>query len=603
MGLFQRACETYDNCQELIGVYCEGKDPLAPISHMVTRADFVITLTEKGDFLRARAVNPKEGKVIIPVTEKSVGRSSALAPHPLCDQIGYLAAFDEKASAGREMYLRQLEEWKDSADTHPKLDAVYRYVSSGTLLEDMVRAGLIADSRDADKHRKDMIIWEIMGFPQPDVWKDRSLFDAYTRFYQNHIRSRGDAVCMVTGHHAPAAIQHLKGIYPNCGNAKLISANDNQFFTYRGRFEKPEQALTVSYEASQKAHNALKWLISNQAVVEGGRAFLCWCPQMTVIPEPEDPLITQFFPEESCPATPDFVSYRDALRRAIEGYQSGIRNADLSSTVTVAFDAATTGRLAVTYYSEQRTLDYLKRLERWDAWCAWFSRRVGDSIQAPSVYRICACAFGTEREGNGAARLELDDRVLRQQAERLLFCRTGKGKFPTDIERMIVERASNPQRYSSNYDSVLNTACAVVRMFRYDHFKEEWSMDLEEDNKDRSYLFGRLLAVLEKVERDTYGSDEGREPNAIRLQSVYCSQPMHYAFELEKQMERAYLPHLKPGARIYYKNLIGDILALIHETPEAMWNQPLSDTYLMGYYLQRKQLYTRRTQTQTDAEE
>ena len=75
-------------------------------------------------------------------------------------------------------------------------------------------------------------------------------------------------------------------------------------------------------------------------------------------------------------------------------------------------------------------------------------------------------------------------------------------------DRMIVEKASNPQRYSSNYDSVLNTACAVVRMFRYDHFKEEWSMVLEEDNKDRSYLFGRLLAVLEKVERDTYGSDE-----------------------------------------------------------------------------------------------
>ena len=109
MGLFQRACETYDNCQKLIGVYREGEDPLAPISHMVTRADFVITLTEKGDFLRARAVNPKEGKVIIPVTEKSVGRSSALAPHPLCDQLGYLAAFDEKSSAGREMYLRQPE--------------------------------------------------------------------------------------------------------------------------------------------------------------------------------------------------------------------------------------------------------------------------------------------------------------------------------------------------------------------------------------------------------------------------------------------------------------------------------------------------------------
>ena len=51
-------------------------------------------------------------------------------------------------------------------------------------------------------------------------------------------------------------------------------------------------------------------------------------------------------------------------------------------------------------------------------------------------------------------------------------------------------------------------------------------MALEPEKKDRSYQFGRLLAVMEKAERDTYDSGEGREPNAIRLQSIFCQRPM-----------------------------------------------------------------------------
>lgn len=47
-------------------------------------------------------------------------------------------------------------------------------------------------------------------------------------------------------------------------------------------------------------------------------------------------------------------------------------------------------------------------------------------------------------------------------------------------------------------------------------------MSLDKEKKDRSYQFGRLLAVMEKVERDTY-TDEGREPNAIRMQSVFAT--------------------------------------------------------------------------------
>ena len=71
-------------------------------------------------------------------------------------------------------------------------------------------------------------------------------------------------------------------------------------------------------------------------------------------------------------------------------------------------------------------------------------------------------------------------------------------------------------------ETVLFTACAVLRKYKYDWYKEEWSMALEPQKKDVSYQYGRLLAVFEKLERDTYDPNEQREPNAIR-----CSQSVH----------------------------------------------------------------------------
>lgn len=128
-------------------------------------------------------------------------------------------------------------------------------------------------------------------------------------------------------------------------------------------------------------------------------------------------------------------------------------------------------------------------------------------------------------------------------------------------------------------------------------------MALEPERKDRSYQFGRLLAVMEKVERDTYGSGESREPNAIRLQSMFCRRPMQTAANLEKQLERAYYPRLKPGSRNWYKNLSGQILEMISTFPEEEWNKPLDSTYLMGYYLQRTALYPKKTDNDMEEEE
>ena len=106
-------------------------------------------------------------------------------------------------------------------------------------------------------------------------------------------------------------------------------------------------------------------------------------------------------------------------------------------------------------------------------------------------------------------------------------------------------------------------------------------MALEPGKQDRSYQFGRLLAVMEKVERDTYTDNENREPNAIRQMTIFCRRPMYVTANLEKQLEQAYLPRLRPRSRVFYKNMIGQIMQEIDRFPENQRNRPLEPSYLM----------------------
>ncbi len=119
-------------------------------------------------------------------------------------------------------------------------------------------------------------------------------------------------------------------------------------------------------------------------------------------------------------------------------------------------------------------------------------------------------------------------------------------------------------------------------------------MALDVNAADRSYQFGRLLAVMEKVERDTYGEEERREPNAIRLQSVFTQRPLTIANQIQGMLDKAYFPRLKPESRSYYRRLLGQIMTVISESNPAEINKPLTEMYLIGYYLQRNALYTKK---------
>lgn len=581
MGLLQKALETYEAMEALAGVYEEGKEePLAPIGHIVTKAQIEITIDAEGTFIGARPAD-KDKKIIIPVTEESSGRTSSPAAHPLCEQLGYLLGDDE---IKYDLYINGLMQWCQSAYAHPKARAVLAYVQQRTLRSDLINAGISPDKE------KDLVCWRVLGLGINDkaaVWEDVDLMTAHSSYYLSQKQGETN-LCMLTGEDAQITWQHLKGAFSLNGNAKIISANDSSNFTYRGRFAEPEEAASVGYLASQKAHNALKWLISTQGTTQGGRAFVCWNPQGRPIPKPTLPLGIQFEEEE---AFPDYQSYRIDLQRKLAGYQDQWQPGE--QVIIAAFDAATTGRLAITYYNEMLGSDFLDRLARWDETCCWNDYYNG--IQSPLLYNIIAFAFGTPRGENG--KVEPDEKLIAPQMQRLLSCRIDQAAFPLDIMRALVAKAGNLQIYTkTNRNKLLCITCAAIQKYYIDYKKGEFKLALEPERKDRSYQWGRLLAVMEKIERDTYDADEKRESNAIRMQSVFVKRPGYAFMVIMEKLKNAYYPRLNVGLRTMYERLIGEIMEQLHLSLDEAedYGKPLTESYLPGYYLQKSALYTKK---------
>lgn len=584
MGLLQRAVETYDANAACVGVYQDGRDPLAPIGHILTSAQLEIALNAQGQFVTARRVGKTEPKILIPVTEDSAGRTSGLAAHPLCDQLKFVAPTNVRAHA---LYLEELRKWIDSACTHPFLPAVYAYAEGGTILNDLTGSGILAPDQKYDE--KQLVRWRVLGVgdEEPACWKNHDLFSAFVSYYCGQLAARNTDLCMVEGQLKPTALQHPKGIIPVNGNAKLISANDSVGFTYRGRFSEQWQAAAVSYDASQKAHNALRWLASDQGVREfaGNRIFLCWNPQGKRIPRPMR--IVRREGDAAAYSRPG--DYQKQLCSTLLSFRQDHQLRDTDVAVLVSFDAATTGRLAVTDYHEISMQTFLDRMHDWDAHCCWYAGQYG--IQAPNLFQLVDCAFGTQRGGT----LETDDRIKRQHLQRLLDCKISGGVFPADVVRALTQRASTPQAYDEKiWRKVLQTACAALQKYRYDTKQGGNEMAWELDKKDRSFQFGRLLAAMERAEADYYlKTGETRQTNAIKFMEEYRRRPFSVFERLNRHLESAYLGRVEPWQANRYNRLVGEIFEILRVLPEENLNRPLDDLYLMGYELQRNAFFAK----------
>ena len=299
--------------------------------------------------------------------------------------------------------------------------------------------------------------------------------------------------------------------------------------------------------------------------------------------------------------------YKKQLQGTLLSFRKDHQLKDTDRAVLVSLDAATTGRLAVTYYNEIGLETFLRRMEDWDGHCCWYAEK--SDIQAPNLLDIVDCAFGVERD----KKLTTDGNVLGQHLQRLLQCKVDGGIFPLDILRALTHRASSPLGYEkADWRKIMQTACAALQKYRYDTNQGGNEMAWALDKRDRSFPYGRLLAAMERVEEDYYynkkkgnGKEDGqenRQTNAIKYMSEFRRRPFSVYERVNRHLQLAYLGRVEPWQAARYKRLVGEIVGILREFPEEELNRPLEDIYLMGYELQRNAFFTK-NQTDDNMEE
>lgn len=647
MSWIQKLYETYEACK---GHEPDGAERLLPISHAYQQAHVEITLDGQGNFESARGIGKVE--TAIPATEKSAGRTNTSAPHPLCDKIQYCASDYMARGGGKPSFFQDYEEqlsaWCASKHCHPKAEAVLAYVRKGSLITNLVSENILhvdADGKlmgrwngetptpaifkvlspDQKTKLRDQgnvfIRWHVReaGNPCTAVWDDPSLQDAWIAFDASTESAVG--TCMVTGNpQANLATSHPRRIRHPGDGAKLISANDKTGYTFRGHLndvtEKPKdprtalRACSVSYEVSLKAHNALRWLIQRQGYRNGEQVIVSWAVGGAPIPDPFGSSLTLMSAgAEDVESTATIIdgdaglTFAQRLNLLMRGYRAKL--GERNDIVVMGLDSATPGRMAVTYYRELTSSEFLERIESWHANHAWHQNFGKDKkfVGAPAPHDIAVAAFATRLGESGE--LRVDEKLLKATVERLLPCIIDGRKLPRDLLISAVNRTCNRVSFKRDkkghqweWEKQLGITCALFKGF----FKERgYEMALETDRTSRDYLYGRLLAIAEHIEgRALYVGGETRDTTAAKLMQRFADRPasawrtIELALTPAKSRLRA-----KRGPFLREMEKLHDEVVASFVGDDFLDDSKLSGEFLLGYHCQRQILNPPKAETAT----
>lgn len=610
--------ELYQVYEKQCGRDTHDSTVLLPVSHSTANAQIEVTLRADGTFVNAVQLTKEEGlNTIIPVTEDSGGRTSGICAMPLADKLIYIAGdypryVNGKRSDNSEYftaYIKQLERWKDSAHSHPSVKAIYTYLTGKTLMQDLVDCHVLQVNAETGMLEEKV---SIAGIAQQDAfvrfrvygdtsetWLDKSLYDSFIAW--NGEEMAETALCYATGEQKAVTYKHPSKIRNTGDKAKLISSNDESGFTYRGRFADKTEAISVSYDFSQKMHNALRWLIQRQGMQFDTLTLVVWTSSLENPPDVYgagcDPDDDEYFGEAE-EVYDSETKYRDFLRKSI----FGTKDFDITSKVMLmGVDAATTGRLSISIYEELEHSQLLEQLMKWHTETAamrFNSKQRVNRINSFAVKEIIGCAYGME---NGKGYLETKPEILKENVLRLLPCITQGRAIPADLVQNLVKKASNPLAYEHSYNhrGVIEAACGMIRKQNIDRKRGVQTMAYDPNETDRSYLFGCLLAIADAAEYASYDdADKGkRVTNAKRYWSMFAKRPSTTWKLIENQL-RVYMIKLG-GKSIYFEKMLNAVMERF-ALEDFSDDRPLTSAYLLGYHHYNAEIYKDHKKTEEE---
>lgn len=605
MSFLQKLCDVYDAVIDTTGA--EGENALLPIGFVQKKIKYNVLLSHSGEFVTAQLLPDDAQSFAVPSTPQAEGRTGTNgAPFPLADGLKYLIA--GKKNPLFDSYIAQLENWCRAPHAPECLRVLLNYLKRKTLYADLYsvfgrKLKYYRDESDTTGEgadAKSMACFSIACVGEEQrLWMRADVRQSWLKQLAS-MPGEETGLCYITGLRLPIMENHPK----LQGNAKLISARDVGFpFQYKGRFVDDRSAATVSILASSKAHNALKWLLDHQGFHRYGMSIVGWntkFPELDLEEDDEKPLPDTFEPYVNA-----LLKSLSGCVRNLEAFSKSDELTDearqrIENIVLVGMQAATDGRMSVTYEQEMPGNVFTEHVRRWHEACRWqMPSPSGTDSERPATWlEICEAVMGVDAVRIAKGDFKADKAATKRMRElqlRLLHCAIEGQALPGSMVSAAFHRAVQPLSFTTakgKWDkdawlACVSTTCAMIRKHAID--SEDAFIPtpaLDASCADRDYLYGRLFAIAHMLEQN---ASEDSRTNAVRLMTRFVQRPTAAWLELYGKL----LPYLrtlgKEGRACFYKRRLA--LAEGRFRPsDVSEGRPLSFQFLIGFSAQLRAL-------------
>lgn len=621
MDFFTTLLNSYEKAEEQGLVDDQSQDtillPIYHTDHKSTGTDTVVVeLTPTGDLISAYEM-PKGQRIIYPVTEESVRRVGDKTPHPLTDKLEYyLPAYKAKKKKKYQEKCTFINEWlayETNTDIHTFITTIQNFLNQPDF-EKQLSQKLYNDAEQPIKIDTyiEFAIPNFKNYKTYSVSNYQELHQSYIKFVNTYNKKNypdNYKKCVISGKEDLIISKHRGAI----GNAKLISisANDNrkEMFTgsYFGTSSKTTDIVKIGYQTSEKIHLMLNYLCNNRNScyrIDQSKSnptyLLIWKDIST--PSPDDISVTNnllstlgISPTKKEEAiTPDRKS-----RTILNSFYTGQEKLTDDNYYIAIIRKSSDGRSSLNYFETIKKSQLFKNLQKWNKTYQWtITTKNGDIVITPSLFNIINDAFAQDHGGDY---LELSKGLSTYRAqlhESLLSALLNSQPVPTHILKRIEQNLKYPKRYPKQWNHLVNQGLALLN-------RKDYQPMINNSETDRSYLFGRLLAVYERIEATKYSLDNNssRETNAQRLWTSCINRPDRILKNLKDKVKpyNDYLYRKHRGLWTKFNKEEGEILTLLdtHRTSPD-FNKPLTTDYLFGYQAEKNYLFTSSKQTESE---
>ncbi len=386
-----------------------------------------------------------------------------------------------------------------------------------------------------------------------------------------------------------------------------------------GRFKDKTDIVQIGFDASQRIHLMLKFLLNNpnNHWQLGKDLFLVNWFSNDIQNEQE------FFPTMESPSLwfskadeekDDVESLGGAASKNLNQHMLGKKSgSDFSSYYVMVVEKVNDGRVAIKYFRALSKSDLEQNVNHWYESFNWlfYEKGYGEIKSSPSLFALITALLGDEND-EGLIRIngKQNEKIRWNWMIDLLPCVLERKPLPQALARLAFANGKKRLSYKQSWDYELNVVLSTLAKYNKDsgtYQMEDEKYMLDPNYSNRSYLYGRILAIYDRAEADfLYYSNLGKDDdsyakattNAQRLWTAYAAAPSSTAVILRGKVQ-LYLNKLRalnPKRAEWLDKELEDVYALLEgvKNNESNLNKPLDEEYLFGYYSQKRSLYPKK---------